>query len=170
MKVNLIVDMISQKINPQAGLVFSAILKKNLQYCIKNGKSLPISSNEILKEILSKNPKSQIKLNKITELFENLIEEYDFALKWGFDDNNHILYCLNYENIANSIKTKTLEKLIEQQFTPMHLRVYRLLSKCGALDSKNVNLFLTKLDNGIMFITAKRMYCLHKSNDSRMFT
>jgi len=139
MKTNLIVDMISQKVNQHAALVFQIILKKNFTYCANNGKSSPFSANEILKEILSKNPKSQIKQNKITEIFENLIEEHDFASKWGFDDNNNQLYCLNFENVAGAIRNKCLEKMIEQQFTPMHLRVYRLLSKCGALDSKNVN-------------------------------
>ena len=139
MKTNLIVDMISQKINQHAALIFQVILKKNFNYCLNNGKSSPFSANEIHKEILSKNPKSQIKVNKISEIFENLIEEHDFALKWGFDDNNNTLYCLNFENVANKMRGRCLEKMIEQQFTPMHLRVYRLLSKCGALDSKNVN-------------------------------
>lgn len=139
MKTNLIIDMISQKINQHAALIFQIILNKNFNYCLNNGKSSPFSANEIYKEILIKNPKSQLKPNKVTEIFENLIEEHDFASKWGFDDNNNTLYCLNFENVASKIRGRCLEKMIEQQFTPMHLRVYRLLSKCGALDSKNVN-------------------------------
>lgn len=131
--------MISQKVNPHAALIFQIILKKNFNYSVNNGKSSPFSANEIYNEIITKNPKSQMKQNKIKEIFDVLIEEYDFASRWGLDENNNQLYCLNFENVANSMRNRCLEKMIEQQFTPMHLRVYRLLSKCGSLDSKNVN-------------------------------
>ncbi len=130
--------MISQKVGPQAALIVQVILKKNFNFCLKNGKSSPYSANEIHKEIITRNPKSQIKPTKISELIDNLIEEHDFAIKWGFDDNNHPLYCLNFENISSKMRVRCLEKMIGHQFTPMHLRIYRLLSKCGALDSKNV--------------------------------
>lgn len=139
MKINLIVDMITQNINPQAGLVFQVILKRNFNYCVKNGKSLPYTAIDIFKEIMLKHPKSQIKQNKISELLDNLIDEHDLVIKWGFDDSNNPLYCLNFENISDRIRSRALEKMIEQQYSPMHLRVYRLLSKCGALDAKNVN-------------------------------
>jgi len=130
--------MVSQKINAQAALIIQVILIKNFNHSLKNGKSSPSSANEVYKEILTKNPKSQIKLNKITEIFEALVDEHDLAIKWGFDDNNNPLYCINFENIACKMRIRCLEKMIEQEFTPMHLRIYRLLSKCGALDSKNV--------------------------------
>lgn len=130
--------MIGNAISPQSALIIHLAISKNFGNCIKNGKSSPFSQNEILKEILNKNPKSQIKENKLNEIINQLIEEFKFISKWGFDDNNNPIYIINYENIADKIKTKTLEKLLSQEFSPMHLRVYRLLKKCGALDNKSV--------------------------------
>ena len=66
--------------------------------------------------------------------------EFKFISNWGFDDNNNPVYILNFENIAEKIKSKTLEKLLNQEYSPMHLRIYRLLNKCGALDSKMVKI------------------------------
>jgi hypothetical protein len=130
--------MIGNTISPLSALLIQIILSKNIGVCLKSGKSLPFSINDIMKEILIKNSKSQIKENKIKELVNQLIDEFKFISNWGFDDLNNPLYILNFENIAEKIKSKTLEKLLGNEYSPMHLRIYRLLNKCGALDSKMV--------------------------------
>ena len=45
---------------------------------------------------------------------------------------------LNITNISTYIKTKTIEKVIEQKFSKNHLRIFRLLHLCGALDARNI--------------------------------
>lgn len=59
-------------------------------------------------------------------------------MEWGFNDNGQKTYCINIDSITEFIKTKTIEKIIEQQFSSNHVRIYRVLSKCGPLDLKNV--------------------------------
>jgi hypothetical protein len=61
-------------------------------------------------------------------------------MECGFNDNGLKTYCVNIDSITHVIKTKTLEKIIEQQFTSNHVRIYRLLSRCGPLDLKNVKI------------------------------
>ena len=77
-----------------------------------------------------------------TEAVRNLLEEMsreenDFVLLWSIIESGQT-YCLNLESVSKTLKTKTLEKIIEQEFSPDHIRIYRLLSKCGPLDSKNI--------------------------------
>ena len=134
--------MIANTISPHAALVIQIVLSNSIGTCLINGKSSPFSSTEIMKEILTKNPKSQIKEQKIKEIINQLMDEVKFVSNWGFDDNNIPVYVLNFELIAEKIKSKTVEKLLSQEYSPMHLRVYRLLNKCGALDSKSVNIYL----------------------------
>ena len=45
---------------------------------------------------------------------------------------------LNITNISTYIKTKTIEKIIEQKFSMNHLRIFRLLYLCGAIDARNI--------------------------------
>ncbi len=61
------------------------------------------------------------------------LEEYDLAQR--LDDD----YCMNVDSIVKTLKNKTIEKIIEQQFSALHTRIYRLLSRCGALDRKKCN-------------------------------
>ena len=41
-------------------------------------------------------------------------------MEWGFNDNGLKTYCVNIDSITHVIKTKTLEKIIEQQFTNLN--------------------------------------------------
>ena len=55
MKIDIIVDMIIQKItNPQAGVIISTMLKYSLEKDFKNGKSSAISIEEIIKKLPEK--------------------------------------------------------------------------------------------------------------------
>lgn len=128
---------ISGNIGHVAGAISSIMLRKNILSAFREGKSLPISLEEILKNINIKS--ASIKVGTIKETLEYMCEEENgFTSKWGLGESGNDSYCLNIDPIVSMIKVKTLEKMIEQQFSPAHIRVYRLLSKCGALDSKNV--------------------------------
>lgn len=130
--------MIGNTISPHSGFIMNILLQKNFSQCKKNGKSLPFSLSDLMKEILAKNSSFAIKEPKIKELIIQLKDEFKFISSWGFNDDNSPTYVINFENISEKIKSKTLEKLLSQEYSPMHLRVYRLLNKCGALDSKTV--------------------------------
>lgn len=40
--------------------------------------------------------------------------------------------------ISKALKDSTIDKIVEQQFSMSHVRIFRLLSLCGALDAKNI--------------------------------
>jgi hypothetical protein len=132
------------------------MLRKNISYAFMTGKSTAISVEAIHKEM---NPaqKNSFKPVNIKEVIEKMsLEEYDFTAKSERNDNGVDLYILNVDRIVDTLKSKTVEKMVEQEFSPQHTRVYRLLSRSGALDSKNVILVLI-LDNGDMPILFKRL-------------
>ena len=80
----------------------------------------------------------QEKLEGIKNMLEEMSrEEHDFVQLWSISDAGQT-FSLNLDSIGKSLKTKTLEKIIEQEFSADHIRIYRLLSKCGPLDAKNI--------------------------------
>jgi hypothetical protein len=141
LKCEIVVDLITQKMGGQAGLISSIMLRKNAANAFREGKSTPITIEEILKQMGVNTKDKKILLDK-TEAVRNLLEEMsreenDFVLLWSIIESGQT-YCLNLESVSKTLKTKTLEKIIEQEFSPDHIRIYRLLSKCGPLDSKNI--------------------------------
>lgn len=143
--------MISQKIGGQAGMIASIMLQKNSTHSFKEGRTHSMTTEEILKVmtgntggILSSTPRSDPKGNKKNILNEKLqalnsyMEETARQNKDYFVLEGNNKYGLNLSSISSYLKARTLEKMIEQQFTQHHLRIYRLLTKCGALDMKNI--------------------------------
>lgn len=141
LKCEIVVDLVSQKMGGQAGNLAGIMLRKNPGLSFREGKTSPISVEEIMKTLGTnyKDKKiSQEKQDSIKNILDEMVrEENDFAVNWGSNESGSC-YCLNLESIAKLLKTKTIEKIIEQEFTPDHIRIYRLLSKCGPLDSKNI--------------------------------
>jgi transcription initiation factor IIE alpha subunit len=156
LKSDLVVDFISQKTNGEAGKIASIMMIKNSSIGFKEGKSTPVTVEDISKTLVNltqhntglkmtkeqtKNQQNQIQtkqmqVKKIITLLSS--EENGYVIKFGNNSEGAELYCINLEEISQTLKTKTLEKIIEQHFTQNHTRIYRLLSKCGALDYKNI--------------------------------
>jgi hypothetical protein len=145
----MVIEFVRQKlpgsISHLGSLIGSIMLRKNLSYALAKGSSVPLSSEEIFKEIKSHQQVS-FKKDNVRETLDLMSQsEYDIVTKSdGFEDQ----FTLNVEWIISSIKSKTVEKIVEQEFTQNHCRVYRLLSKCGALDSKNVINTFIHIDYG----------------------
>ena len=111
------------------------MIRKNPREAFISGKTEFLSIESIYKE-MNANHKNSFKPANIKELLDKMcLEENDLAIV-KFEE-----YSLNVESIVKILKNKTIQKIIEQQFSSNHTRIYRLLSRCGALDSKNVNLF-----------------------------
>lgn len=143
LKVQIVVDYINQKLKGQAAMIASIMLRRDPQRAFKEGKSTPISIEEITKHtMVNSGPTSKEKIstkqNTIKDIVEAMCrEENNFVIPWGFSDSEDT-FSLNIEGIAQSLKVQTLEKIVEQLFSPDHVRIYRLLSKCGPLDAKNI--------------------------------
>lgn len=143
LKVQIVVDYINQKLKGQAAMIAAIMLRKDPLRAFKEGKSSPISIEEITKQIIfssssSSKEKISIKQNTVKEVIDLMSrEENNFVMPWGFSDTEE-QFSLNLEGIAESLKVQTLEKIVEQHFSTDHVRIYRLLSKCGPLDSKNI--------------------------------
>ena len=123
-KVKIIIEFITQKCGSQVGLIASFMLENNQITSFKTGHSDSFNYQTICHKIKNMNE------NKILEIIN---DSNDFFLKITSDT-----FSLNLEKISNYIKQQIIEKTITQQFSENHLRVYRLLSLCGALDSKNI--------------------------------
>jgi hypothetical protein len=141
-----------------AGLITSIMIRKNMREAFISGKTEFISIENIYKE-MNANQKNSFKTVNIKELLDKMCLEENDLSTMKFDE-----YSLNIDSIVGILKNKTIQKIIEQQFSSNHTRIYRLLSRCGALDSKNVKL-LSLSDYGNLFIFSKRMCFLFKSND-----
>jgi hypothetical protein len=141
LKCEIVVDLINQRMGGQAGMIGSILLRKNPGNAFKEGKTFPITIEEIIKNMgfVSKDKKTLLeKQESVKNIIEDMSRvENDFVLTWGITEAGQT-YCLNLESIANILKNKTLEKIIEQEFSLDHLRIYRLLAKCGPLDAKNI--------------------------------
>lgn len=141
LKSEIVVDLISQKMAGQAGLIGSIMLKRNAENAFKEGKSFPITLEEIVKNMGPTSKDKKVNAEKqetVKTVLEAMMrEENDFVVPYMATDAGQT-YCLNLDSIANTLKTKTLEKIIEQEFTLDHIRIYRLLAKCGPLDAKNI--------------------------------
>jgi hypothetical protein len=143
----MVLEYVRQKlpgnISHLGSLVCSIMFRKNMSYALIKGLSIPLTVEEIYKEV--KANQINFKKDNIKEALELMSrDEYDIVTK---NDSLDDQYTLHVDIIVNSIKSKTMEKIVEQEFSQHHCRIYRLLSKCGALDSKNVIKLLT-LDNG----------------------
>ncbi len=141
LKCELVVDLVSQRMDGQAGNIASIMLRKNPGNSFKEGKSFPMTVNDIIK-LMGFTTKDKKIMNEKQESIRVMLDamsraENDFVLPWGTTDSGSS-YALNLESIAVTLKNKTLEKIIEQEFSSDHIRIYRLLSKCGPLDSKNI--------------------------------
>ena len=123
-KSQIVVEFITQKISPQAGAVASLFLEKNPINSFKNGKTIGLTYSSISSRYKS------IDINSIDEI---LADPNDFFMKISSDT-----YTLNLEEVGNYIKARTIEKIILQKFTQNHVRIFRLLFLCGALDAKNI--------------------------------
>ena len=131
------VDFILQRfVVPQTGYIVSTMLNGSSEKDFRNGKTTPMSVEEIIKKMPDKLATKEKLVNELITKIKS--DESNYIMEWGFNDNGQKTYVVNVETIAQIIKTKTLEKVIEQQFSSNHSRIYRLLSKCGALDLKNV--------------------------------
>jgi hypothetical protein len=144
LKVQIVIDYINQKLKGQAAMVASVMLRKDPLRAFKEGKSTPISIEEITKQITfssggaASKEKISTKQNAIKEIVELMSrEENNYVIPWGFSDTEET-FSLNLEGIAQSLKVQTLEKIVEHHFSQDHVRIYRLLSKCGPLDAKNI--------------------------------
>lgn len=124
MKSQIVIEFINQKISPQAGAIASLFLEKNQIASFKNGKTMGLSYTSISSKYKS------ININSIDEIVS---DPNDFFIKISNDT-----YSLNLEKVNHYIKERTIEKLIYQMFSKEHVRIYRLLSLCGALDAKNI--------------------------------
>ena len=124
MKSQIVIEFINQKISPQAGAIASLFLEKNQIASFKNGKTMGLSYTSISSKYKS------ININSIDEI---VADPNDFFIKISNDT-----YSLNLEKVNHYIKERTIEKLIYQMFSKEHVRIYRLLSLCGALDAKNI--------------------------------
>ncbi|MCQ2818130.1 MAG: hypothetical protein MJ252_12765 [archaeon] len=122
-KVETIINYINQKMSTQAGLVASSLLEKNPQNSFRIGKTENITFAQITKKF----PSFQQDPGKY------LLDQNEF-----FSQHTSDSVYLNLEKIGRSLKEKILEKYIVQKFSENHLRIFRLLHLCGALDSKNI--------------------------------
>lgn len=148
LKLELVTDIITQRLGPQAGFVASVMLSKFSFYEYANTKDLQgMSVTDIQKQIngkqtnnIAKQYASSLNIQKIEKILESLAsDEFNFASKELLFNKS---YKLNVGYLIEFLKNKTLEKIIEQQFSSVHTRIYRLLSKCGNLDAKSVNIYL----------------------------
>jgi DNA integrity scanning protein DisA with diadenylate cyclase activity len=149
LKVEFITDFITQKLSGNSGhlaaVISSIMIRKNISSAFNTGKSIQLTVDTIHKE-LDNNLKSTTKPANIKDILEKMcLEEYDLVDR--LDDE----YSLNVDTIVKTLKNKTLEKIVEQHFSPQHTRVYRLLSKCGALDAKNVKQLNSDYGNMSLF-------------------
>jgi hypothetical protein len=140
LKVEFITDFITQKLSGNsghlAGAISSIMLRKNISSAFHSGKSMLFTVDAIFQEF-DNTLKSNSKPGNIKDVLEKMcLEEYDLA------ERNDEEYCISVDSIVRTLKNKTIEKIIEQQFSPQHTRIYRLLSRCGALDGKNVKLLI----------------------------
>ena len=123
-KSEIIIDFINQKLSTQAGLIANILLEKNQIASFKEGKTFSCNYETITQKFGSIN---------ISQIDEIIKEQNEFFLKVSSDS-----LILNLDIISQFIKESTIEKVILQQFSESHLRIYRLLNLCGALDSKNI--------------------------------
>ena len=138
-KCQMVVDFITQKLSPQAGLIASHLLEKNALNSFQKGRTEAISFMGIVEKL------SSIKLNEIEDI---VAEPNNFLTRVTSDS-----ITLNLANISQYIQERTIEKIIEQQYSMNHVRIYRLLLLCGALDAKNIMdicLFVPKNCNMIL--------------------
>jgi hypothetical protein len=141
LKAEIVVDLVTQKMGGQAGLLASIMLKTNPGLAFREGKTFSLTIDEILKQ-MGFNSKDKKLYQEKQEGMRNVLEEMsreenDFVKLCTGSDSGQA-YSLNLDSISKILKTKTLEKIIEQEFSADHIRIYRLLSKCGPLDAKNI--------------------------------
>ena len=123
-KSEIIIDFINQKLSTQAGLIANILLEKNKIASFKDGKTFSCNYETISEKFHSIN---------ISQIDDIIKEQNEFFSKVSSDS-----IILNIDFISQYIKERTIEKVILQQFSDLHLRIYRLLSLCGAIDSKNI--------------------------------
>ncbi len=123
-KSEIIIDFINQKLSTQAGLIANLLLEKNQIASFKEGKTFSCNYETITQKFRSIN---------ISQIDDIIKEQNEFFSKVSSDS-----LILNLDIVSQFIKESTIEKVILQQFSESHLRIYRLLNLCGALDSKNI--------------------------------
>ena len=123
-KSEIIIDFINQKLSTQAGLIANLLLEKNQIASFKEGKTFSCNYETITQKFRSIN---------ISQIDDIIKEQNEFFSKVSSDS-----LILNLDIVSQFIKESTIEKIILQQFSENHLRIYRLLNLCGALDSKNI--------------------------------
>ena len=123
-KSEIIIDFINQKLSTQAGLIANILLEKNQIASFKEGKTFSCNYETITQKFRSIN---------ISQIDDIIKEQNEFFSKVSSDS-----LILNLDIVSQFIKESTIEKVILQQFSESHLRIYRLLNLCGALDSKNI--------------------------------
>lgn len=55
-------------------------------------------------------------------------------------------YCAATEVLVSALKVKTIQKIIEIKFSPLHSRIFGVLEKTGYLDPKQVILSLSSIE------------------------
>lgn len=138
LKSEFLIETISKSISLQAAQLSQMFLNCSGFLNDKMTTSLSFCLKELINLNKTQNNIPQFNINQLEEIVKKSKFESNIFKQVGINDSGKEIYCLDLEPLYSNIKKRLKEKIIEQLFSNLHSRVYRLLNKCGPLDIKNI--------------------------------
>lgn len=138
LKTEFILESISKTISLQAAQLSQMFINCSGFMNDKFTTSLSFSLKELINLNKTQNNIPQFNINQLEEIIKKTKNETSIFKAVGINDSGKEIYCLDLDPLYSNIKKRLKEKIIEQLFSNLHSRVYRLLNKCGPLDIKNI--------------------------------
>ena len=139
LKCQLIFEIVSKRHSIQAAQVCQMFLNASRFHQTKFTTSTAITIKELIN--LNQNtsiPTTLLQQGTVEDIIKQSKDDCNIFRSYGISETGKELYLLDFENLFKAMKSKLRERIVEQTLSPLHSRVYRLISKCGPLDLKNI--------------------------------
>ena len=133
LKGEAFLDIISKKISTQISFICRIFFEKGNFSNEKLITTKPLSTFELIQLYPDL---TKINLEELIKQIKN--DEHELLKVYGTNEIGKEVYTLDFNSINNLLKQKILENVLTQTLSPVHTRIFRLLSKCGPLDLKNI--------------------------------
>jgi len=136
---SLIVETVSNKIQPQAGLIVQSMLAESK--LTGRGNSFKTTESMSQSDIFKKaSGLSDIKEAHLTKYLE-VLEKDGFVKKITSKDPKAMIphFSFNMESFLNKLQLKNIEKIIESKYGLYQARIFRIINHLGFLDEKQIS-------------------------------
>ena len=135
-------EVVKQRFNIQSSLVMQAILRDSK--LLNRANTFKLSEGFTLGEIMERLANETVMSESNVDKYLTILKNEKFIQETKNPNPKIILptYCVDLDYLVNKIKIKTLEKIVEEKYSQLHSRDFRILDKLGYCTEKQVIFYL----------------------------